>query len=79
MLSSGAPYSTHYVGQTLSAGDPPGPPLLFVAPRSVWTVLDDWHGALGLRGSGSNSVRMERARIPAYLTRPVSGAELRPR
>jgi 3-hydroxy-9,10-secoandrosta-1,3,5(10)-triene-9,17-dione monooxygenase len=70
--SSGAPYSTHYVGQTLRApekpGDPPGPLLLFVAPRSVWTVLDDWHGVLGLRGSGSNSIRMEQARIPAYFT-----------
>lgn len=74
--SSGAPYSTHYVGQTLCAGDPPGPPLLFVAPRAVWTVLDDWHGALGLRGTGSNSVRMERARIPAYLTREASLLDL---
>ncbi|MFF0013814.1 acyl-CoA dehydrogenase family protein [Streptomyces sp. NPDC005374] len=74
--SSGAPYSTHYVGQTLCAGDPPGPPLLFVAPRAVWTVLDDWHGALGLRGTGSNSVRMERARIPAYFTREASLLDL---
>jgi 3-hydroxy-9,10-secoandrosta-1,3,5(10)-triene-9,17-dione monooxygenase len=78
--SSGSPWSTHYVGQTLRAPDepgaPPGPPLLFVAPRSVWTVLDDWHGVLGLRGSGSNSVRMEQARIPAYLTREVSLLDL---
>lgn len=48
--SSGAPYSTHYLGQTLRApatpDGPPGPPVLFVAPRSVWTVLDDWHGVL---------------------------------
>ncbi|MCX5337217.1 acyl-CoA dehydrogenase family protein [Streptomyces sp. NBC_00140] len=74
--SSGAPYSTHYVGQTLSAGDPPGPPVLFVAPRSVWTVLDDWHGVLGLRGSGSNSVHMDQARIPAYLTCAASLVDL---
>ncbi|MEU6259861.1 acyl-CoA dehydrogenase family protein [Streptomyces sp. NPDC047043] len=85
--SSGAPYSTHYVGQTLRApatpGDPPGPPVLFVAPRAVWTVLDDWHGVLGLRGSGSNSIHMEQARIPAYLTReaflldlPVEGGSV---
>ncbi|MBC9731174.1 acyl-CoA dehydrogenase family protein [Streptomyces sp. TRM68367] len=70
--SSGSPYSTHYVGQTLRAparpGAEPGPHVLFVAPREVWTVLDDWHGVLGLRGSGSNSIRMERARIPAHLT-----------
>ncbi|MEU6375670.1 acyl-CoA dehydrogenase family protein [Streptomyces sp. NPDC046909] len=78
--SSGSPYSTHYLGQTLRApakpGDPPGPPLLFVAPRSVWTVLDDWHGVLGLRGSGSNSVHMEQARIPAYLTCEASLIDL---
>ena len=71
--SSGAPYSTHYVGQTLRAptapAGPPGPPVLFVAPRAVWTVLDDWHGVLGLRGSGSNSIHMEQARIPEYFTR----------
>ncbi|CAM5578619.1 hypothetical protein SPURM210S_07661 [Streptomyces purpurascens] len=70
--SSGAPYSTHYVGQTLRApekpGDAPGPLVLFCAPREVWTVLDDWHGVLGLRGSGSNSIRMAQARIPAHHT-----------
>ncbi|MGX1564346.1 hypothetical protein [Streptomyces sp. NPDC055506] len=53
--SSGAPHSTHYVGQTLRApekpGDAPGPLVLFCAPREVWTVLDDWHRVLGLRGS----------------------------
>ncbi|RPF31068.1 acyl-CoA dehydrogenase family protein [Streptomyces sp. TLI_185] len=85
--SSGASYSTHYVGQTLRApaapGEAPGPPVLFVAPRSVWTVLDDWHGVLGLRGSGSNSIHMEQARIPAHLTReaflldlPVEGGSV---
>ncbi|EDY59772.1 MULTISPECIES: acyl-CoA dehydrogenase type 2 [Streptomyces] len=78
--SSGAPYSTHYVGQTLRApekpGDPPGPPVLFVAPRSVWTVLDDWHGTLGLRGTGSNSIRMEQARIPLHFTRETSLLDL---
>ncbi|OAH10678.1 acyl-CoA dehydrogenase family protein [Streptomyces jeddahensis] len=78
--SSGAPYSTHYVGQTLLApekeGDPPGPMLLFVAPRSAWTVLDDWHGTLGLRGTGSNSIRIDRGRIPARLTLPASLLDL---
>ncbi|MGW0571642.1 acyl-CoA dehydrogenase family protein [Streptomyces tauricus] len=78
--SSGSPYSTHYLGQTLRApekpGDPPGPLVLFVAPRPVWTLVDDWHGVLGLRGSGSNSVRMDRARIPAHLTREVSLLDL---
>jgi 3-hydroxy-9,10-secoandrosta-1,3,5(10)-triene-9,17-dione monooxygenase len=67
--SSGAPYSTHYMGQTFAAGaEPggaPGPILLFVAPRETWTMLDDWGDTLGLKGSGSHSVRFENARLPA--------------
>ncbi len=65
--SSGAPYSTHYMGQTFArvSGDGPPPILLFVAPRSAWTMLDDWGDTLGLKGSGSHSVRFENARIPA--------------
>jgi 3-hydroxy-9,10-secoandrosta-1,3,5(10)-triene-9,17-dione monooxygenase len=66
--SSGAPYSTHYMGQTFAptgVGDGPPPLLLFVAPRSAWTMLDDWGDSLGLKGSGSHSVRFENAQIPA--------------
>jgi 3-hydroxy-9,10-secoandrosta-1,3,5(10)-triene-9,17-dione monooxygenase len=66
--SSGAPYATHYMGQTFAApdedGGPPGRMLLFVAPRESWTMLDDWGDSLGLRGSGSHSVRFEQAFIP---------------
>ncbi len=66
--SSGAPYSTHYMGQTFAPGSGDGPPpiLLFVAPRSTWTMLDDWGDTLGLKGSGSHSVRFENAHIPAH-------------
>ena len=39
--------------------------LLFVAPRSQWTMLDDWGDTLGLKGSGSHSVRLEHACVPA--------------
>ena len=66
--SSGAPYATHYMGQTFAApaepGGPPGPLLLFIAPRESWTMLDDWGDTLGLKGSGSHSVRFEQAFIP---------------
>ena len=69
--SSGAPYSTHYMGQTFVAGSGGGrqPPtiLLFVAPRDTWTMLDDWGDTLGLKGSGSHSVRFEDAWIPAHF------------
>ena len=67
---SGAPYATHYMGQTFVApaepGGPPGQILLFVVPRSQWTMLDDWGDTLGLRGSGSHSIRMQHARVPAH-------------
>jgi 3-hydroxy-9,10-secoandrosta-1,3,5(10)-triene-9,17-dione monooxygenase len=65
--SSGAPYATHYMGQTFAAPEPEGGPpqmLLFVAPRESWTMLDDWGDTLGLKGSGSHSVRFEQAFIP---------------
>jgi 3-hydroxy-9,10-secoandrosta-1,3,5(10)-triene-9,17-dione monooxygenase len=66
--SSGAPYATHYMGQTFAApegdGGPPGRMLLFIAPRESWTMLDDWGDTLGLKGSGSHSVRFEQAFIP---------------
>jgi 3-hydroxy-9,10-secoandrosta-1,3,5(10)-triene-9,17-dione monooxygenase len=67
---SGAPYATHYMGQTFEApaesGGRPGQILLFVVPRSQWTMLDDWGDTLGLKGSGSHSIRMERAHVPAH-------------
>ncbi len=66
---SGAPYSTHYMGQTFAPredSDGPPPILLFVAPRSEWTMLDDWGDTLGLKGSGSHSIRFERGRVPGH-------------
>jgi 3-hydroxy-9,10-secoandrosta-1,3,5(10)-triene-9,17-dione monooxygenase len=62
--SSGIPWSTHFMGQTLAPDN--GPPMLFVAPKSEWRMLDDWGDALGLKGSGSHSVRIEGGRIPAH-------------
>jgi 3-hydroxy-9,10-secoandrosta-1,3,5(10)-triene-9,17-dione monooxygenase len=63
--SSGAPYSTHYMGQTLirPEGAPPRM-MLFVAERSQWEMLDDWGDLLGLRGSGSNTVRLDGGFVP---------------
>jgi 3-hydroxy-9,10-secoandrosta-1,3,5(10)-triene-9,17-dione monooxygenase len=66
---SGIPYSTHFMGQALIDGLPPEEAaermLLYVAPRSEWAMLDDWGDSLGLRGSGSHSIRLEDGRIPA--------------
>ena len=65
--SSGAPYATHYMGQTFAAPEQEGGApqmLLFVAPRESWTMLDDWGDTLGLKGSGSHSIRFEQAFVP---------------
>jgi 3-hydroxy-9,10-secoandrosta-1,3,5(10)-triene-9,17-dione monooxygenase len=69
--SSGAPYSTHYMGQTLIPVDG-GPPrmMLFVAERSQWEMLDDWGDLLGLRGSGSHTVRLEDGFVPEHWALP---------
>ena len=67
-FASGTPYSTYYMGQALlPSEDPEAPPplLLFVAPRSQWEMLDDWGDMIGLKGSGSQSIRFDHTRIPA--------------
>ena len=43
--------------------------LLFVAPRSEWTMLDDWGDLLGLKGSGSHTIVFERRPDPGALGR----------
>jgi 3-hydroxy-9,10-secoandrosta-1,3,5(10)-triene-9,17-dione monooxygenase len=61
---SGAPYGTHYMGQTLADGAV----MLFVAPRSEWTMIEgSWGDLLGLKGSGSHSIRFDGGRIPAHF------------
>jgi 3-hydroxy-9,10-secoandrosta-1,3,5(10)-triene-9,17-dione monooxygenase len=66
---SGIPISTHYMGQALIAGDDGKPTermLLFVAPRSEFTILDDWGRLMGLKGSASNTITFDRGQIPAH-------------
>jgi 3-hydroxy-9,10-secoandrosta-1,3,5(10)-triene-9,17-dione monooxygenase len=60
---SGAPYCTHYLGQAMSED---GEPLVFVAPRSEFEVLDDWGELIGLKGSGSNSLRFDGGVVPRH-------------
>ena len=64
---SGVPYSTHaIVGVRIEGATAGGPPQLGVAivPRAGWEMLDNWGGVIGMRASGSNSVRIENAFIP---------------
>lgn len=66
--SSGAPYSTHYVGQAFEYGPDGRTPVqqvLFVAPRTAYEIKDDWGRTLGLKGSGSNTIVLDDALLPA--------------
>ena len=62
--ASGAPYATHFMPSVLITGEN-GPPRagLALIPRSQWKMLDDWGAILGMRGSGSNSIVVEQARV----------------
>jgi alkylation response protein AidB-like acyl-CoA dehydrogenase len=78
---SGIPYSTHLVcGAQLPATD--GPPEVFcvAVPRQHLRILDDWGGdqTLGMRASGSNSVEIKDAFIPAHHAVPLQGMFTRP-
>jgi 3-hydroxy-9,10-secoandrosta-1,3,5(10)-triene-9,17-dione monooxygenase len=62
---SGVPYATHHIGL---APTPDGPPVILAIPRADFTVQDDWGDLIGLKGSGSHSVVVEDALIPAHHT-----------
>jgi 3-hydroxy-9,10-secoandrosta-1,3,5(10)-triene-9,17-dione monooxygenase len=71
--ASGVPHATHHMGLAhLGGGDPDAPPetVMAVIPRASFTMLDDWGGLIGLKGSGSQSVRVEDAFIPAHHVIP---------
>jgi alkylation response protein AidB-like acyl-CoA dehydrogenase len=64
---SGIPYSTYYLGQAMVA-DPDGGEArmgMFLAPRDQFERLDDWGDTLGLKGSGSHSIRFTNGFVPA--------------
>ncbi|MFE6158761.1 acyl-CoA dehydrogenase [Streptomyces sp. NPDC056486] len=75
--NSGAPYSTHALGTVaLPPGEDGAPRFgLAVVPRSCYTVLDDWGDNIGLRGTGSPSIRMENAVVPLGNVREVDGQD----
>jgi 3-hydroxy-9,10-secoandrosta-1,3,5(10)-triene-9,17-dione monooxygenase len=68
-FASGAPVATHFLGSSLLADDGGPPrPLNFVVPRANFEVVPDWGGerSLGMRGSGSNSIKLDRVFVPSH-------------
>jgi 3-hydroxy-9,10-secoandrosta-1,3,5(10)-triene-9,17-dione monooxygenase len=67
---SGAPHSSHAIfGVRILPRDPSQPPSIgtAVVPREHWDMLNNWRGFIGLRASGSNSIRIDKALIPKSL------------
>lgn len=67
---SGSPHSTHFMGLTgFPAAEPDGPAVdaWFIASRDQYEVLNDWGGILGMKGSGSNSIRLDDVFVPNYM------------
>jgi 3-hydroxy-9,10-secoandrosta-1,3,5(10)-triene-9,17-dione monooxygenase len=63
---SGVPYSTHaLVSVRMEGGADGGPPQIGAAivPRADWEMLDNWGDFIGMRASGSNSIRIKNAFI----------------
>lgn len=66
---SGSPHSNYAIfGVRLipKGGPVGGPPALgtAVVPRAQWKMLDNWRDFIGLKASGSNSIRVEKALVP---------------
>jgi 3-hydroxy-9,10-secoandrosta-1,3,5(10)-triene-9,17-dione monooxygenase len=68
--SSGSPVSTHFIGGAMipqADGQPPRT-VAFCLPREQYEILDDWGGdrSLGMRASGSNSVKITDQFVPDH-------------
>jgi len=66
---SGVPYATHLLTHALPETEGAGV-MVVVAPRASWTQLDDWGRLMGMKGSGSHSVRFEGGFVPSRFTVP---------
>lgn len=69
---SGAPYSTHFFPTVLipATDETPERRAWAVLERSQYEVLNDWggdRGPIGMRGSGSNGIKVEDAFVPEEL------------
>ena len=51
--------------------DPPEP-IVVIVPREKYEILEDWGDLIGLKGSGSNSVVIDNAFVPAHHTAPIA-------
>jgi len=85
---SGSAYSTHFLAGIIEAGRD-GPPRIGTAilHRQQFTILDDWGDTIGMRGTASNSIVVDKQLVPDHwiswenqldvdLTKPMPGRDL---
>ena len=75
---SGIPYATHLLCGAMVQGTPAARQV--VVPRSAFEIIDDWGGdrTLGMRGSGSNSARVDDVFVPEHMTVQLDWLGARP-
>lgn len=78
--SSGIPWSSHMIGGAFLKDAKPAKVLQVVVPVSACEILDDWGGeaTMGMRASGSNSVRVTDAFVPEHHAVVVDNLAARP-
>jgi 3-hydroxy-9,10-secoandrosta-1,3,5(10)-triene-9,17-dione monooxygenase len=78
---SGIPFSSHLIGgaRVMDGGTPPRG-VNVVVPKNQLTVLADWGDdqTLGMRASGSNSVKVDKVFVPEYYVTPADGMWAKP-
>ncbi|CAG7610312.1 hypothetical protein ACFPZL_06305 [Leucobacter soli] len=67
---SGAPYSTHF--HPTAVLPETGESAWLVVPRDDYEIIGDWGQVLGMRGSGSNSIRIADAFVPEHMVVPCN-------
>ncbi|GAA1779373.1 acyl-CoA dehydrogenase family protein [Leucobacter iarius] len=69
---SGSPYSTHFFPTVIlpATESEPETRAWAVVSRDDYTVLDDWGAVIGMRGSGSNGIEMDRVFVPDHRICP---------
>lgn len=73
---TGVTYSTHAIVTVVDEqAGAAGEPLACLVPRADFSILNDWGGSeiLGMRASGSNSIRLDDVFVPERAAVPFAG------
>jgi 3-hydroxy-9,10-secoandrosta-1,3,5(10)-triene-9,17-dione monooxygenase len=77
--ASGCDHATHFIGAAMVAGSDPPHIIFALFDRDDFAIVDNWD-TIGMRGTGSKRVAVERAFIPAHrtITAPGTSDEVAP-